>query len=123
MYEILIQSGNHVFEAILNDSPTAALIIEILPVEGRVNTWGDEIYFPAAINCNLENEASADVAVGDIAFWPAGNMFCIFFGPTPVSEGNQPRAASAVNVIGKITSNIKNLSQVNAADSIRVSLA
>jgi hypothetical protein len=29
-------------------------------------------------------------------------MVCIFFGPTPVSEGDEPRAASRINVIGRI---------------------
>jgi hypothetical protein len=40
---------------------------------------------------------------GDLAYWPTMPAFCIFFGPTPVSTGNRPRAASPVNVFGKIS--------------------
>ena len=37
-----------------------------------------------------------------MGYWPPGNAFCIFFGPTPSSQGDEIRAASAVNVIGKM---------------------
>ena len=42
------------------------------------------------------------VDVGDLAYWPPGRAFCIFFGPTPVSRGTACRPASPVNVVGKI---------------------
>ena len=31
-----------------------------------------------------------------------GQAFCIFFGPTPASEGGEIRAYSAVNILGRI---------------------
>jgi len=85
----------------LNDSKTAQKIWKTLPIEGSVNTWGDEIYFSIPVNVGLEN-AKAVVSKGDLGYWPPGNAFCIFFGTTPVSRGNEIRPASPVNIFGKI---------------------
>jgi len=42
------------------------------------------------------------VNIGDLGYWPDGNAFCIFFGPTPVSHGDEIRPASPVTVFGKV---------------------
>ena len=88
-------------DASLNDSETAQKTWDALPIEGRVNTWGDEIYFSIPVNAGLEN-AKAVVSEGDLGYWPPGNAFCIFFGLTPVSQGDEIKPASPVNVFGKI---------------------
>jgi hypothetical protein len=85
----------------LNDSNTAQKIWKALPIEGIVNTWGDEIYFSTAVNIELEN-AKEVVLEGDLGYWLPGSAFCIFFGPTPASQGDEIRPASPVNVFGKI---------------------
>jgi len=85
----------------MNDSETAQKIWKTLPIEGRVNTWGDEIYFSIPVNVGLEN-AKAVVSKGDLGYWTPSNAFCIFFGPTPASQGDEIRPASPVNVFGKI---------------------
>jgi len=54
------------------------------------------------VQANLSDDAVEEVEVGDLAYWPPGNAFCIFFGPTPVSRGDRPRAASPVNVFGRL---------------------
>ena len=87
--------------ATLNDSATANAIWEALPIEARGNTWGDEIYFSIPVRMPEQNGKEV-VELGDIAYWPPGTAFCIFFGPTPASRGDEIRPASAVNVVGKI---------------------
>jgi len=94
-------------EAELNDSKTAQLIWEALPIEGRVNTWGEEIYFAIPVSTGSEQGARDVVSSGELGYWPTGHAFCIFFGPTPASRGNEIRAASAVNVIGKVSGDPK----------------
>jgi len=89
-------------EAELNDSKTAQLIWEGLPIEAKVNTWGEEIYFAIPVKAGLEQGAREVVSSGELGYWPTGHAFCIFFGPTPASRGDEIRAASAVNVIGKV---------------------
>lgn len=100
--KINISVGNVSLEAEMLDTPTAARIFEALPIEGSANVWGDEIYFDIPVNLEQEPDARADVEVGDLAYWPTGSAFCIFFGPTPVSTGDQPRAYSPVNIFGRV---------------------
>ena len=100
--EIKIKAGNTVVEAILNDSQTAKLIIKELPIEARGNRWGGEIYFSIPVKTGLEEDGRDILEAGELGYWPTGNAFCIFFGPTPASNGDEIRAASNVNIIGKI---------------------
>ena len=105
MVKIMIEVENISMEAELLDTPTAKKISEILPLEGSANAWGDEIYFDIPLTIGQEPGASQDVEVGDLGYWPAGPAFCIFFGPTPVSTSDQPRAYSPVNVFGRVLGN------------------
>jgi hypothetical protein len=89
-------------EAELNDSKTAQLIWEALPIEAKSNLWGEEIYFAIPVRTGLEQGARETVSAGELGYWPTGHAFCIFFGKTPASRGDEIRAASAVNVIGKV---------------------
>ena len=90
-------------EAVLNDSPVAAALARKLPVEVTMSRWGDEYYGTVGIGMKNDPDAHDDMEVGDLAYWPTGDAFCIFFGPTPMSSGSQPRAASAVTVVGRVT--------------------
>ena len=101
----------------LNDSETAQKIWDTLPIEGRVNTWGDEIYFSISVNVGLEN-AKAVISEGDLGYWPPGNAFCIFFGLTPASQGDEIRPASPVNVFGKIIGDPKVFKKVSSGAKI-----
>jgi hypothetical protein len=103
--KILVQDLD--IEAELNETETARLIWDSLPIESNVNLWGNEIYFSIPVKKGLEPEAREIVSQGEIGYWPEGHAFCIFFGPTPVSRGNEIRAASKVNVIGKVLSDPK----------------
>ena len=89
-------------EAEMNESKTSQLIWEALPIEAKANLWGEEIYFAIPVKTGLETGSREVVSVGELGYWPTGNAFCIFFGPTPASRGNEIRAASAVNIIGKV---------------------
>lgn len=101
-YRILIKAGAVTAEGVLNDTRTAKAIWDALPLTGKVNTWGDEIYFAIPVKEALDSSAQETVEVGDLGYWPSGRAFCIFFGPTPASTGNEIRPASAVNMIGRI---------------------
>jgi len=99
---------------------TAKAVWQTLPIKARANRWGDEIYFTIPVEVEEENPQQ-EVEVGDIAYWPPGNAFCIFFGKTPVSTSNKPKAYSPVNVFAKIVEgNIENLKQVKDGDEVRI---
>jgi hypothetical protein len=99
--KIRIAAGGVFVEATLNDSKTAKAIKKALPIEATAQTWGDEIYFSIGVNIQPE-QPQATVGMGELAYWPPGTAFCIFFGPTPMSTGDEIRPASPVNVFGKI---------------------
>ncbi len=121
--KIKIKAGKVEAEAVLNDSPTAQKIWEALPIEARGDTWGDEIYFAIPVKTGLEKTAQEVVQEGDLGYWPTGNAFCIFFGPTPVSRGSEVRPASAVNVIGKISGDARVFKRVSDGAAVRLERA
>lgn len=86
----------------LNDSPTARAIAAALPIEARADTWGDELYFRIPVEHDLEPEARDLREVADLAYWPPGRAMCVFFGRTPASRDGEPRAASPVNLVGRL---------------------
>jgi hypothetical protein len=99
---IKITAGDVTAFAELNDSPTAQAIWDAFPIQARANTWGDEIYFAIPVKRGEEPDAREVVQMGELGYWSPGHAFCIFFGRTPASQGDEIRAASAVNVIGKV---------------------
>ncbi len=88
--------------ATLNGSATAEAVRAALPLQGTINRWGDEIYFPIPVTLEEAPDARQDMAVGELGYWPVGQAFCVFFGPTPVSTGPLPRAYSNVNPFGRL---------------------
>lgn len=120
MPTLRISAGPVTALAELNDSPTARLLWDALPIEGRANRWGDEIYFAIPVDADEEPGAVAAVEVGAIAFWPPGNAFCIFWGPTPASRGTQPMAASPVNLLGQIEGDATQFARVASGARVRL---
>lgn len=120
--QIKIESGDVSAEATLNDTVTAQEVMQSLPIEGSAQTWGDEVYFEIPVAAEPENSQEI-VDVGDLAYWPPGSAFCIFFGPTPMSEGDEIRPASPVNVCGKIDGDPKVFQSVKNGDRVTITEA
>ncbi len=116
--KIMIKAAGIEMEAELNDTPTSKAIVDKLPIQGRVNRWGEEIYFDIPVKCELESDARADMEVGELGYWPTGSAFCIFFGPTPASSGDKPVAASAVNILGNVIGDAKKFTTVKDGEQI-----
>ncbi len=117
--KIKITAGSVSAEAELNESQTAGLIWDALPIEAKANRWGEEVYFAVPVRAGLENGVEV-VGVGDLGYWPSGSAFCIFFGPTPMSEGDEIRPASAVNIIGKVLGDAKAFRAVSDGETVRL---
>ncbi len=90
---------------------TVEAISEALPLNSRTFLWKEEIYFDIPVSAGPE-KARSIVQPGDIAYWPPGKAFCIFFGKT------QPY--SAVNIIGKITGDLEQLRKVKQGEYVKV---
>ncbi len=117
-HNIRLRIGDLEFDAELNDSETARAIHDALPITGVGNRWGEEFYFGIEVDEDPADDARAEMAVGELAYWPPGNAFCIFFGPTPASFGDEPRAASPVNPVGHITEDCSALTAVPGSPPI-----
>lgn len=120
--KIKIESGDASAEATLNDTVTAQEIMDALPMQGSAQTWGDEVYFEIPITAEPEDPQEV-VEMGDLGYWPPGSAFCIFFGPTPMSEGDEIRPASPVNVCGKIEGDPKVFQSVSNGDEVTITEA
>ena len=123
MTQIRITADDVSITATLNDSATAQLIADALPITGRVQTWGDEIYFPIPVSASNDETAAEVVDKGAVAYWPPGNALCLFWGPTPASSGDEIRPASAVNVCGMIDGDPTELARAPYGGEIRIESA
>ena len=116
--KIKITIGDVALTASLYNNETAKKIYAALPFSLPYNVWGDEIYFAIPVHLNLD-EGREIMQVGDLAYWPPGNAFCIFYGRTPASLDEKPRAASPVTPIGEIDGDATLLREA-AAENIRI---
>jgi hypothetical protein len=106
--------------ALTDENPqTAQRIWNALPIEGRANRWGNEIYFSIPISFE-EEHAKAEVDLGAVAYWPPGSALCIFFGKTPASKDDKPRAASPVNVFAKINTDSTIFRKVRDGEKVTI---
>ncbi len=118
--DIKITAGNIEVKAQLNDSATAKSISEALPIKAEAQRWGEEIYFPIGVEAELEKGSREIVEAGELGYWPSGDAFCMFFGLTPASVGDEIRAASAVNIIGKMKGDWSGLTNVRSGASVLI---
>ena len=107
-------------EAELENTKTAKAIYNSLPIDGAANRWGDEIYFVIPLRLDLEQDATDVVEKGDVAYWPEGCCFCIFFGKTPDSTETEIKAASKVNIFGKIRGDAAIFKKIQNGDLVIV---
>jgi len=119
---IRIKAGPIEAEGELNDTDTAKAIWDALPINALGSLWGEEIYFSIPVQGSLE-DAQEVVQKGDLGYWPPGSAFCIFFGPTPASQGNEIRPASPVTVIGRVVGDSQVFKRVPAGGQVVIERA
>lgn len=123
MRQIRITAGKVSATALLFDNKTAEAVWEALPIDAQVNTWGEEIYFSIPVHLDESDDARETVNMGHLGYWPSGQAFCVFFGPTPISRGNEIRPASAVNVFGQVEGDATVFTEVEDGERIHIEKA
>jgi len=121
--DVEVRVGDVRLEAELFDTETAKAVERALPIEVSFEAWGDEFYFEVPVELGLDETATSRVKVGDIGYWPPGRAVAIFFGPTPMSAGDEPVPASDVNLIGRIKGDPRVLKSVKGAGKISIDIA
>ncbi|MFL2664751.1 MAG: cyclophilin-like fold protein [Dehalococcoidia bacterium] len=119
--KIKISSENFHTTATLNNTKWADYLYKNLPIEGSSQFWGDELFFSTPINMEEDADSLEVVNIGDIAFWPPGSAFCIFWGPTPMSRDEEIRPVSKVNLLGSIDSQLLKIKDINAGNKMVIS--
>ncbi len=114
---IRITAGEVSALADLNDTKTAQAIWDALPIRAQASTWGDEVYFEIPVRMGTE-KGRAVVDMGDIGYWAPGRAFCIFFGLTPASRGEEIRPASPVTVVGRVRGDATVFRRVRDGDEV-----
>jgi hypothetical protein len=109
--------------AVLHDNATADAIWAALPLSGRGNRWGEEIYFDIPVQLSQADDARDVLEAGELGYWPVGRAFCIFWGPTPASAGHEIRAYSPVNVFGRLKGDAAVFAGAPDASQIRIERA
>ena len=118
--QLRITIGSISLVASLRENATAAAILDALPIESQANRWGEEIYFTIPVQLAESEDAREVMDIGELGYWPTGSAFCIFFGPTPVSQGNEPRAYSNVNPFGHMEGDATQFSAVKDGERITI---
>jgi hypothetical protein len=120
---VKIEIGTLELSAELNDSMTATKLLSLLPLKFSMSRWGDEYYGDCGIKTALSQDSRDIMEIGELAVWPAGNALCIFFGPTPASRGNEPRAVSPVNPVGRLLDSPEALKKLGSSIHVRIELS
>lgn len=120
MKKLRIRSGDIHLIVVLLNTPTANAIWNALPFQSEARTWGEEVYFSAPVETDLESDARALVTAGEMAFWVEGSCIAIGYGPTPISEGNEIRLAANTNIWGTTADDVRCLSNVEEGDVVEV---
>ncbi|HXZ53185.1 MAG TPA: cyclophilin-like fold protein [Burkholderiales bacterium] len=120
MHRLRITAGKTSIEVALDDTPTAAALVEALPFESRAQTWGEELYFEAPVNTNLEPEARQIVEPGTVCFWVEGSALALPYGPTPISTDGKPKLVARCNLLGRVVGDARVLAAVRPGDKVRV---
>ena len=98
MKKARIKTGPYNFKINILDTHTGKVIYSKLPINGKINVWGNELYFYTDLNIKIEKNARQIVKKGELAYWPEGDAIAIGYGPTPISIDQEIRLVSDCNM-------------------------
>ena len=118
---IVFDSGQEVVVLLRDDATdTTNRLVSALPFDASANRWGDEVYFETPVEAPIEDDARAVMSVGEVAYWPDGRALAIFFGRTPASTDDRPRAYSPCNLVGSVEGDHSSLRSVGLGSKVKV---
>ena len=123
--DIIFEISDLKIECKALSNKTAEKLIKLMPIEAKIATWGNEIYFDTPNNdIVLENDAKEVFNLGEIAFWNQGSAISISFGKTPDSKKDEIRLISKANHWANAykPENLKKLKAFKEGEQIKVSI-
>lgn len=115
---ITIKAGNAAITATLDDSPTSRDFVKSLPLTISMKRWGEREYY-GKLREPLSDQGRKQngFANGDVAYWPRGGSFAIFF-----NNKVNPDISDLI-VFGKISSDLKVFDAMDESLDMRIDLA
>ena len=102
---------------------TVKAILDNLPIEVKINRWGDELYTDKTSIVAEEENAQSVVTPLDVAYWPEGNALCLFYGSTPITKSpDKILPYSPVNKVGRIITKDDNLDEFKDHSTVVIKL-
>ena len=98
--KLILKFNSKLFEINLRNTETARLIAKSIPINSKIQTWGEEIFFNTNLKVKLEDNARDIMQLGELAFWTEGSAIAIGYGKTPVSIDQEIRLIGPCNVWG-----------------------
>jgi len=115
---MLLKFDNFEIKLNLDKSKTALKLSKLSSFKAQINTWGEEIYFETKnLGIKPDKNARDIVTFGEVAYWCEGHSIAIGFGKTPVSNGNEIRLVSKVNVFATFSTSSKVLNKLKKLDN------
>jgi Uncharacterized conserved protein len=120
MSRITIRTRNSEYTAELDRSDISNEIWLSLPLKADINMLGSQLYFSMPLESKTVGDTTV-LEVGDIAYWPKADAFCIFFGSTPLSgDDGKPVSAFPVKVIGRVIGDCSSMEHAGDRMPIRL---
>ena len=121
---MLLKFDNFEIKLNLDNSQTALKLAKLSSFKAQINTWGEEIYFETNnLDIKPDKNARDIVTFGEVAYWCQGHSIAIGFGKTPVSQENEIRLVSKVNVFATFSTSSKilySLKKLNNNDKLSI---
>ena len=118
MKKLILKFNSKLFEVNLRDTETARLISKSVPINSKIQMWGEEIFFNTNIQVAIENDAKEVMQLGELAFWTEGSAIAIGYGKTPVSIDQEIRLIGPCNVWGNASFKKLDFNNVKPGDEI-----
>ena len=118
MRKLILKINSKLFEINLRNTETARLIAKSIPINSKIQMWGEEIYFNTNLKVKLEDSAKEVMQLGELAFWTEGSAVAIGYGKTPVSKGEEIRLIGPCNVWADTDFQKSDFDNIKAGDEI-----
>ena len=98
MKKLLLKFNSKLFKINLRNTETSRLIANSIPINSKIQIWGEEIFLNTNLQIKLEDDAKEVMKLGELAFWTEGSAIAIGYGKTPVSIDQEIRLIGPCNV-------------------------
>ncbi len=119
--KVLIDLGEVQLNGELMDNEAGRRLAEVLPFQAEMGRWGEELYGPVEPEIGVVGGETQEVMDrGDLAYHDDTGWFCIFWGPTPASQGNEIRAAFPVQKVGTVDGDWETVNSLSVPVTVQV---